>query len=81
MTLYALRPDPATGSLEDSEVVSEYRYGWQFLEQAVILWRLLDDARAGLAASPAIVEAELAEDTVNDFRVTECAFRCAGYAL
>lgn len=45
MTLYALRPDPVTGSLDDAEVVSESRYGWQFLEQAVTLWRLLDNAR------------------------------------
>lgn len=46
MTLYAIRPDPVTGSLDDAEVISESRYGWQFLEQAVTLWRLLDDARA-----------------------------------
>lgn len=46
MTLYALRPDPGTGSLDDAEVVSESSYGWQFLEQAVTLWRLLDNARA-----------------------------------
>jgi ATP phosphoribosyltransferase len=46
MTLYAIRPDPLTGSLDEAEVVSESRYGWQFLEQAVTLWRLLDDARA-----------------------------------
>ena len=46
MTLYAIRPDPVTGSLDDAEVVSESRYGWQFLEQAVTLWRLLNDTRA-----------------------------------
>lgn len=46
MTLYALRPDPVTGSLDDAEVISESRYGWQFLEQAVTLWRLLGNARA-----------------------------------
>jgi ATP phosphoribosyltransferase len=46
VTLYALRPDPVTGSLDDAEVLSESRYGWQFLEQAVTLWRLLDNARA-----------------------------------
>lgn len=46
MTLYALRPDPATGSLEDAEVVDEFKYGWQFLEQAITLWRLVDKDRA-----------------------------------
>ena len=46
MTLYALRPDPVPGSLDDAEVVSESRYGWQFLEQAITLWRLVDNARA-----------------------------------
>jgi len=47
MTLYALRPTPETGSLEDAEVVDESRYGWQFLEQTIALWRLVDDGRAG----------------------------------
>lgn len=46
MTLYALRPDLVTGSLDDAEVVSENRYGWQFLEQAIMLWRLVDNVRA-----------------------------------
>ncbi|HEX3475274.1 MAG TPA: hypothetical protein VHT91_09650 [Kofleriaceae bacterium] len=46
MTLYALRPDPATGSLEDAEVVDELKYGWQFIEQAITLWRLVDEDRA-----------------------------------
>jgi hypothetical protein len=46
MTLYALRPDPETGSLDDAEVVDQSRYGWQFLEQAITLWRLLDSDRA-----------------------------------
>lgn len=46
MTLYALRPDPATGSLDDAEVVDEFKYGWQFLEQAITLWRLVDKDRA-----------------------------------
>jgi hypothetical protein len=46
VTLYALRPDPATGSLEDAEVVDEFKYGWQFLEQAISLWRLVDNDRA-----------------------------------
>jgi len=46
MTLYAIRPDPLTGSLDDAEVTAELRSGWQFLEQAITLWRLVDDARA-----------------------------------
>lgn len=47
MTLYAIRPVPETGSLdEDAEVVDRSRYGWQFLEQAVTLWRLVDSSYA-----------------------------------
>lgn len=46
MTFYAIRPDPVTGSLDNAEVMSELRYGWQFLEQAIMLWRLVDPARA-----------------------------------
>ena len=46
MTLYAIRPDPDTGSLDDAEVVDQLRYGWQFLEQAITVWRLVDKARA-----------------------------------
>jgi hypothetical protein len=47
MTLYAIRPAPGTNSLdEDAEVVDQSRYGWQFLEQAVTLWRLVDSSRA-----------------------------------
>lgn len=46
MTLYALRPDPVTGSLEDAEVADEFKYGWQFLGQAITLWRLVDKDRA-----------------------------------
>jgi hypothetical protein len=47
MTLYAIRPVPETGSLdEDAEVVDQSRYGWQFLEQAVTLWRLVDSSFA-----------------------------------
>lgn len=46
MTLYALRPDPLTGSLDDAEVIDEFEYGWQFLEQAITLWRLVDNHRA-----------------------------------
>lgn len=61
MTLYAIRPGPGTDPFdEDAEVVDQSRYGWQFLEQAVTLWRLVDSrfadeikaiiARASLAA-------------------------------
>lgn len=46
MTLYAIRPDPETGSLDDAEVVDQLRYGWQFLEQAITVWRLVDKERA-----------------------------------
>ena len=46
MTLYAVRPDPATGTLDDAEVTSEFKYGWDFLEQAITVWRLVDKDRA-----------------------------------
>jgi ATP phosphoribosyltransferase len=46
VTLYALRPDPKFGSLDEAEVVSQCKYGWGFLTQAVTLWRLVDETRA-----------------------------------
>jgi ATP phosphoribosyltransferase len=47
MTLYAIRPAPGIRSLdEDAEVVSQSKYGWEFLKQAITLWRLVDNARA-----------------------------------
>jgi hypothetical protein len=46
MTLYAIRPDPDTGSLDDAQVVDQLREGWQFLEQAITVWRLVDAKRA-----------------------------------
>lgn len=46
MTLYALRPDPVTESLDEAEVIDESKYGWQFLEQGITLWRLVDKGRA-----------------------------------
>lgn len=46
MTLYALRVSSDAASLDEAEVVDESRYGWEFLEQAVALWRLIDPARA-----------------------------------
>jgi hypothetical protein len=45
VTLYALRPGES-GSLDDAEVIDQSRYGWQFLEQAIALWRLVDEGRA-----------------------------------
>lgn len=47
MTLYAIRPLPGSDSLdEDAEVVDQSRYGWEFLKQAITLWRLVDSSRA-----------------------------------
>lgn len=46
MTLYAIRPPSGANSLEDGEVVSESKYGWDFLKHAIMLWRLVDNARA-----------------------------------
>jgi ATP phosphoribosyltransferase len=46
MTLYAVRQPPGTSTIEDAEVVDEFKYGWGFLEQAVTLWRLVDTTRA-----------------------------------
>ena len=51
MTLYAIRPDPVTGSLDDAEVVDESRYGWDFIPQTIALWRLVDPARADAIAA------------------------------
>jgi len=46
MTLYALRPDPESGSLDDAEVVEQSQDGWKFLGEAITLWRLVDQDRA-----------------------------------
>lgn len=46
MTLYAIRPDAGTGSLDDAEVIDQLAHGWQFLEQAITVWRLVDKERA-----------------------------------
>jgi len=46
MTLYAIRPSPGVELLEDAEVAGESKYGWDFLEQAITLWKLVDPARA-----------------------------------
>jgi hypothetical protein len=45
MTLHAIRPTPDTESLDDAEVVDQSRYGWEFLKQAITLWRLVDSGR------------------------------------
>jgi len=46
MTLYAIRPESVIESLESAEVTNELPEGWDFLEQAVSLWQLVDAARA-----------------------------------
>jgi hypothetical protein len=46
MTLYALRVPVDGNSLDDAEVVDQSRYGWDFLDQAIALWRLVDPTRA-----------------------------------
>lgn len=46
MALYAIRSSPDAELLEDAEVVSESKYGWDSLEQAITLWKLVDPARA-----------------------------------
>jgi hypothetical protein len=46
MTLYAIRPTAGIESLDDAEVVNQSRYGWQFLRQAVSLWKLVNNNRA-----------------------------------
>jgi hypothetical protein len=47
VTLYALRPDPVTGAVdEEAEVVAQSKHGWQDLEEAVTLWRLVKSPRA-----------------------------------
>jgi len=51
MTLYAVRFPPDSTSLEDAEVVDESRYGWEFLEQTIALWRLVDPARGDSIAA------------------------------
>ncbi len=46
MTLYAIRLPSPLASLEEAEVVDQFAPGWDFLEQAITLWRLVDPARA-----------------------------------
>lgn len=46
MTLYAIKPDPVTGELEGAEVADRSKYGWDFLEQSIDLWGLVDTQRA-----------------------------------
>jgi hypothetical protein len=63
MTLYALRLPPASTSLDDAEVVDESRYGWEFIEQAIALWRLVDPARSDAIAAIK----ERASDATDDY--------------
>jgi hypothetical protein len=51
MTLYVLRLAPDSTSLDDAEVIARSRYGWEFLEQTIALWRLVDPARADAIAA------------------------------
>ncbi|MEO7730193.1 MAG: hypothetical protein ABIY55_04415 [Kofleriaceae bacterium] len=51
MTLYAFRLAPDSTSLDDAEVIDRSRYGWEFLDQATTLWRLIDPARADAIAA------------------------------
>jgi hypothetical protein len=63
MTLYAVRFPPDSVSLEDAEVVDESRYGWDFLEQTIALWRLVDPARSDAIATIK----EHASDATDDY--------------
>jgi hypothetical protein len=51
MTLYAIQPDPTTGSLDDARVLAQSPYGWEFLEQTITLWHLIDETRASEIAA------------------------------
>lgn len=51
MTLYAFRLASNSPSLEDAEVIDRSRYGWEFLEQTIGLWRLIDPVRADAIAA------------------------------
>jgi glycine/D-amino acid oxidase-like deaminating enzyme len=47
VTMYAVRPlGPDAGPDEEAEVIDDFKPGWQFLEQAIALWRLVDEPRA-----------------------------------
>lgn len=45
MTLYAVRLPHGSTSPEDVDVVDETKYGWEYLGQAIALWRLADPTR------------------------------------
>ena len=51
MTLYAFRLAPNSASLDDAEVIDRSRHGWEFLEQTIALWRLVDSPRADAIAA------------------------------
>lgn len=47
MTLYAIRPHgPDAEPDTEEEVVDKLKRGWDYLNQAIALWRLVDDRRA-----------------------------------
>lgn len=46
MTLYKFRLSPDSQLLEDAQAVDRLRSGWDYLEQAISLWHLVDPARA-----------------------------------
>lgn len=47
MTLFAIRPLSLDAEPdEEEEVVDQLKEGWQFLRQAIALWRLVDEPRA-----------------------------------
>jgi hypothetical protein len=51
MTLYAFKLPPGSTSLDDGQSIDESRYGWEFLEQVIALWRLTNPARADAIAA------------------------------
>ena len=63
MTLYAFQLSPGSTSLDDGKVIGQSRYGWEFLEQVITLWRLVDPSRADAIA--AVVDR--ASDTSDDY--------------
>ncbi|MDQ3153567.1 MAG: hypothetical protein M3R63_18245 [Actinomycetota bacterium] len=47
MTLYAIRPHgPDADPDSEEEVVNKLKRGWDYLDQAIALWRLVNECRA-----------------------------------
>jgi hypothetical protein len=66
MTLYAIRSTLGVRSLdEDAEVVDQSRHGWEFREQAITLWRLVDKDRANQIEAIRFSPAALREPLVG----------------